>query len=255
MSLYIETQGRGDDVVLIHGWGIHGAVWQQVATDLAQDFCVHSVDLPGCGGSAPIAPYTLDGLAASLAAAFPLPVHVIGWSLGGAVATRWALQQPDALRSLTLCASSPCFMQRDDWPHATPAATLAGFAASLSQDYLATLDAFLGLQVMGSRDGRTVLRTLQAGLAARAAPTAAILQAGLDILRETDLRAEVARLRCPLLLQYGERDRITPPAAGHWLAAATGGELVMHAGAGHAPFISHQAEFLAAQREFLAGLG
>ncbi|WP_223879017.1 pimeloyl-ACP methyl ester esterase BioH [Chitinimonas arctica] len=254
MSLYIETQGQGEDLVLIHGWGIHGAVWQRVAEHLADSHCVHIVDLPGCGDSGTITPYTLAGLAAALDQAFPLPVHVLGWSLGGAVGMQWALATPDKVRSLSLCASSPCFMQRPDWPHATPAETLQAFAASLADDYAATLDMFLGLQVMGSRDGRTVLRALQASLANRPAPQRQALLDGLDILRNEDLRPCVAELSCPLLLQYGDRDRMTPPAAGQWLEQAGNGQLVMHAGAGHAPFISHEAAFIEAQQRFLASV-
>lgn len=251
MSLYIETQGQGDDIVLLHGWGIHGAVWQRVAEALAENYCVHVVDLPGCGASAMREPYTLEGLAAAVDEAFPLAVHVLGWSLGGAIGLRWALSCPEKIRSLTLCASSPCFMQREDWLHATPEQTLQQFALSLGDDYDKTLAMFLGLQVMGSRDGRTVLRALQARLAERAAPQRAALMAGLDILRVTDLRAEVGQVDCPVLLQFGDRDRMTPPQAAHWLAENMEVELVIHEGAGHAPFISHEQAFLAAQRAFL----
>ncbi|HEY9103799.1 alpha/beta fold hydrolase, partial [Chitinimonas sp.] len=203
MSLYIETQGLGADLVLIHGWGIHGAVWQRVAEQLAQDYCVHVVDLPGCGSSEMVQPYTLAELARRLDEIFPLPVHVLGWSLGGAVGMQWALSQAGKVRSLSLCASSPCFMQRADWPHATPADTLASFARGLAGNYAGTLDMFLGLQVMGSPDGRQVLRSLKASLASRAAPNPAALMAGLDILKEADLRADVGKLACPVLLQYG----------------------------------------------------
>ncbi|MFC4160969.1 pimeloyl-ACP methyl ester esterase BioH [Chitinimonas lacunae] len=252
MTIHIDSDGRGDDLVLIHGWGIHGGVWQSVAERLAEDYCVHRVDLPGCGHSPMVEPYTLAALAAELAAAFPLPVHVLGWSLGGAVGVEWALSQPEQVRSLTLCASSPCFMERPDWPHGTPPTVLGQFASSLADDYAATLEMFLGLQVMGSRDGRAVLRALQGHLEARPAPSRAALFEGLAILRQTDLRPRMAGLVCPLLLQYGDRDRMTPPAAGHWLAEVTGAQLVLHQGAGHAPFISHQQAFIETQREFLA---
>jgi len=254
MSLYIETQGSGDDVVLIHGWGIHGAVWSRVAEALAADYCVHVVDLPGCGASAMQQPYDLPALAAALDDAFPLPVHVVGWSLGGAVGMAWAMAQPDKVRSLSLCASSPCFMQRADWPHATPAATLANFANSLADDYAATLNMFLALQVMGSKDGRAVLRALQASLAARPEPVREALMAGLEILQTADLRADVAQIACPILLHYGTHDRMTPPEAGQWLAQETGGQLLLHEGAGHAPFISHEAAFIEGQRVFLRTL-
>ena len=46
------------------------------------------------------------------------PASLVGWSLGGLAAMRWALDAPASLKSLTLVASSPCFVQRADWPHA-----------------------------------------------------------------------------------------------------------------------------------------
>jgi pimeloyl-[acyl-carrier protein] methyl ester esterase len=47
MSLHVETVGSGDDVVLIHGWGMHGGVWSDVRDALAAHYRVHVVDLPG----------------------------------------------------------------------------------------------------------------------------------------------------------------------------------------------------------------
>ena len=60
VPLFVHTQGRGPDVVLLHGWGLHGGVWARIADHLAADFTVHSVDLPGHGASAHPEDYTLD---------------------------------------------------------------------------------------------------------------------------------------------------------------------------------------------------
>ena len=51
MSLHIESIGSGAPLLLIHGWGMHGGVWDEVAQELAADFRVHRVDLPGYGYS------------------------------------------------------------------------------------------------------------------------------------------------------------------------------------------------------------
>ncbi|MDK2123754.1 pimeloyl-ACP methyl ester esterase BioH [Parachitinimonas caeni] len=252
MSLYIETIGRGDDVVLIHGWGINGAVWNRVAEALAHNHCVHIVDLPGHGLSAPVEPYSLPQMAAAFDEAFPLPVHVVGWSLGGAVAVEWALAQPDKIRSLTLTASSPCFMQREDWPEGTPADVLDKFANGLADNFQMTIKMFLGLQVLGSAHARPVLRELEKRVFSRGEPQREALMAGLEVIRDTDLRPHAAKLECPLLLQYGERDGMTSLSAGHWYAHHAGGRLVVHLGGGHAPFISHEADFVAELKAFLA---
>ncbi len=254
MDLQIETRGRGPDVVLLHGWAMNGSVWQAVARELENDFCLHIVDLPGHGGSklADDATLTLPAMVDAVDAAFPFPVQVVGWSLGGAVATQWALQQRDKVRSLTLVASSPCFMQRPDWQPAMARKVLEQFAAALQTDWQGTLKRFISLQAMGDASAREVTRELLADLFKHGEPKLAHLADGLNILRDTDLRAEVVKVDCPVLLQYGDRDTLTPLAAGMWLAnALPQAQFRLHHKAAHAPFLSHLADFVATQKQFL----
>ena len=44
MTLHIDTSGAGRDLFLIHGWGMHGGVWENVTQGLAQHFRVHAID-------------------------------------------------------------------------------------------------------------------------------------------------------------------------------------------------------------------
>ena len=76
MGLYVESNGSGPDLVLLHGWGMNAAVWGGFATELAPHFRLHCVDLPGHGASHACAPCTLDELADRLAAALPRRVAV-----------------------------------------------------------------------------------------------------------------------------------------------------------------------------------
>lgn len=255
MSLFIETRGHGPDVVLLHGWAMNGSVWTKVADALAQDFCVHVVDLPGHGKSEAVRALTLDSVVDELQTAFPWPVQVVGWSLGGAVATQWALRCPAQVRSLTLVASSPCFAQRDDWPCATTAETLNQFAANLLQDWQGTLKRFIGLQVLGDSSARQLARELTRDLLLHGKPNLQALEEALEILRATDLRARLPELSCPILLQFGDRDALTPLAAAQWLAQTLpAARYELHRGAAHVPFVSHLAPFIAAQRSFLLGV-
>ena len=48
-ALYFEVQGRGRDVVLLHGWGLNLRVWDELAEALARRFRVIAIDLPGHG--------------------------------------------------------------------------------------------------------------------------------------------------------------------------------------------------------------
>ncbi|MEO6118672.1 MAG: alpha/beta fold hydrolase, partial [Methylotenera sp.] len=48
-NLHIESTGTGPNLVLLHGWGMHGAVWQPLVKKLSKIFTLHLVDLPGMG--------------------------------------------------------------------------------------------------------------------------------------------------------------------------------------------------------------
>ena len=49
--MYKSVSGAGPDLVLLHGWSMHSAVWHDMADALADNFTLHLVDLPGHGQS------------------------------------------------------------------------------------------------------------------------------------------------------------------------------------------------------------
>ena len=53
MSLHVEYEGAGPDLVLLHGWAMHSGIWRDVRERLARHFRLHLVDLPGHGRSDP----------------------------------------------------------------------------------------------------------------------------------------------------------------------------------------------------------
>jgi pimeloyl-[acyl-carrier protein] methyl ester esterase len=83
-------------------------------------------------------------------------------------------------------------------------------------------------------------------------PTSQTLHKALNILLDTDLRSEVDRLRKPTLLIHGDRDTLAPVQAAHWMMQNLPmGYLRVMAGASHAPFLSHQEQFVEALIQFL----
>jgi len=253
MSLHVDVRGSGPDLVLLHGWGMHSSIWGGVHDELARDFRVHAMDLPGYGASPTCQPYDLQHLEQEVAQAMPARAGLVGWSLGGLVAQRLALNLPQRVARLMLVGSTPCFVQRPDWPHGIEAALLQSFAHDLERDYAATLMRFLTLQVRNGENVRTVLKYLRMALFARGMPSAEVLRAGLDILLENDLRAEIGKLVLPLSIVHGERDMLAPVAAARWLAAQVpGARLTLIADCAHAPFLSHPKVFLQEARAFFS---
>lgn len=243
MNCYVETQGCGPDVVLLHGWGLHGGVFGRLAAHLATRYRVHCVDLPGHGATPVSGRFDAAIVAANLARQFPEPVHVLGWSLGGLVAQHWAAQQPQQLRSLSLVATSPLFIRRTDWEYGQPEAAMRAVGAQLHDAFEATLKNFLALQMLGAPQARDTLKALNGQLFAHGRPLG--LLPALDCLLQADLRALAGAIHVPTALFFGARDRITPAGAGHWLQAQLpDATLHLFEQASHAPFLSHEQEFL-----------
>jgi pimeloyl-[acyl-carrier protein] methyl ester esterase len=231
------------DLVLLHGWGTHPVIWEPLLEHLPGDWRVHNLPLPGYAGARTVSPYRLEALAESLVPQLPDHALLVGWSLGGLVALSIALRSPERLRGLVLAGATPCFVTRPGWPHAVAPEVFAGFAQSLAQDYAGTLRRFLALQAQGSDSVSAVLKLLRQRLFDQPRPEGAVLEAGLEILQDTDLRGGLAHLALPLTLVHGAGDKLAPLAAARWLAQQVHGSRLHEIdGAGHAPFLSHPAE-------------
>src|SRR5664279_1549629 len=106
--LFYSIAGAGEPAVLIHGFGLDSAMWDAQWPVLQQRHRAIRYDVRGFGGSTvPGATYShsedLLGLLDFLGAR---PAHVIGLSMGGRLALRFALDHPDAVKSLTLIDSA-----------------------------------------------------------------------------------------------------------------------------------------------------
>lgn len=253
MNVHVESVGRGPPLVLLHGWAMHSGLFAPLLPRLVDRFRVHLVDLPGHGHSPTVSPYTLDTIAAAVAEAVSgiagraEAVTVLGWSLGGLVALRWALAAPEYVARLILVATTPCFVARPDWPHAMTETTLRQFGEELSASYRLTLQRFVALQVQGSDQPRAVLAQLRTQLFARGEPSREAMHDALRLLARTDLRSEAGAIPQPAFVVSGTRDTLVPPGAGEWLSRTLPrASFRLIPGAAHAPFLSHPDAFMSA---------
>ena len=252
MSAHVEIIGQGQPLVMLHGWGMHSGVWQPLIKKLSAQYMLYLVDLPGMGNSRPLEPYHLHALADEVAQVIPGVSDVLGWSLGGLVAQRIALNQPDRIRRLVLVGSTPCFVNKAGWDAGIEPSNFETFANNVNSDYKATIMQFLTLQCMKADDARGTLKQLRASFDTRPTPTQTTLQRALHILLESDLRDEVANIRKPTLLIHGDRDTLAPVQAAHWMMQQLPhGFLRVISGSAHAPFLSHSEQFTTALNQFL----
>jgi pimeloyl-[acyl-carrier protein] methyl ester esterase len=251
IMLHAETIGTGPDLVMLHGWSMHGGVLRDFAERLSTDFQVTLLDLPGHGLSPPLTDYSLERVTAALLAAAPANAHWLGWSLGALLALAVAERQPGRVRSLTLLAGTPRFTAHDGWPGVDPE-LLDQMAIDLERDYEGTVRRFIGMQTFGQDNARGLAKALQTRLAERPPAVGSALHGGLELLRDVDLRESLARFPGPVQALLGGRDRLVPRELGVQLNLLRP-DLVLHElpRAAHLPFLTHAEETVARISAFL----
>ena len=108
VEIHVETVGQGVPVVLLHGLGLSGAVWNRVRDGFGPGYQLILVDLRGAGQTRELqrAELSLERWADDLGALLRvLEVHrpvLVGHSLGASIALKYALERPDDVRALVL---------------------------------------------------------------------------------------------------------------------------------------------------------
>ena len=110
--LYYEAQGQGETILFIHGLGSSTRDWDAQVGAFASAYRVITFDLRGHGRSdKPAGPYSIDLFASDavglLEALEVEAAHIVGISLGGAVAFQLALDHPALVKTLTIVNSAP----------------------------------------------------------------------------------------------------------------------------------------------------
>ncbi|HEX2584274.1 MAG TPA: pimeloyl-ACP methyl ester esterase BioH [Steroidobacteraceae bacterium] len=253
MSVYVEINGDGPDIVLLHGWAMHGGVFAEVASLLAKSYRVHNIDLPGHGRSdADKSIASLDQLTERIRPYVPQNAVVLGWSLGGQIALQLATCM--SLRALVLVSATPKFVADASWPKGMAPNVFAQFFARLHENIDTTVQDFLSLQVRGDVHAMQTLKSLRNSLIQHP-PDAQMLEAALTMLRDMDLRPLLSRIQVPTLLIAGEHDRIAHPAATQSTHSLMhNSQYIEIKRAGHACFLSHRDEFMTALNQFIAQL-
>lgn len=238
-----------DQWVFIHGWGSDSRLWAPLCERLPGDR--HFIDLPGFGAAAADA-FDLEAFLDRIAAQLPDNCMLLGWSLGGMIATQLAWRYPHKVRALITLATNAVFVVREDWPYAMAQSTFNQFLDDFQRDPQETWSRFCALQAMGDGNRKQVLKALRD----QAPPDAATLAAwrnGLDWLEQLDNRKALAQIRLPQLHLLGAGDALVPAACMQPMAdlVRANGRVELLTGLGHAPHLSNPAQVAAVIHSWL----
>ncbi len=239
MKINITTHGSGKPLVLFHGWGFDSQIWHSIVPSMSEQYQLYLVDLPGFG----LTPYMdWDKFKSQLLRQVPDSFALIGWSMGGMVATRLAIEEPTRVTHLVNIASSPRFIKDAKWP-GVDMQVFSAFYDNLACDPANTLEQFIKLQTQGHAVPVTP-STIR--------PSMAGLREGLELLVNWDLRQPLEVINTPACFMFGRLDAITPRTTLSAMQASYPDfQYVLFPKAAHIPFLSHPLQFVAALEGFL----
>jgi pimeloyl-ACP methyl ester carboxylesterase len=229
-QFYYRVAGSGLPLVLLHGYGTSGYMWQRTLPYLTSRRQVFMVDLPGHGRSRLTRPWQLREVAPLLATwlrqmQFP-PIALAGHSMGGAIAIHLTAHAPELVEGLVLVNA-------------------AGIPLRAKLPALATRSVHSLLQPGGGYPWPLVRDILRR-------PRLRLLWQAARQMQESDFRAELATITVPTLILWGERDVMLPLALGRELSTALPhATFISLPNCGHRPPISQPVEFSRLVLEFL----
>jgi pimeloyl-ACP methyl ester carboxylesterase len=266
--LHYATSGTGEPMLLIPGLGMDHTYYRLGAPVLSRHLQVLAVDPRGIGRSTKSPPpYGVEGWADDFAVMIDQlgfgPIHVLGSSLGGAMALALAQRHPDKLKSLIVVGG---FSELDRATELNFRLRLRLIEKLGMSDEVAD---YMGLwtltrKFINSDAGYAIMRANQANIRANSAESySAFIEALLKWGRcqpgqehEAKFTTLLGSIEGPTLVVTSDNDHLIPRELSELIAARiSGAKLVVMPGAGHIPFMEQPEQVVRILLDFVAGLG
>ena len=240
---YLERQGQGPVVMMIHGFSANKDTWLRFADYLPEDYRLIAPDLAGHGDSGTAGSYDLEKQADrlhALAEKLGLPgFHIVGNSMGGAISVIYASKYPEQIKSLTLIDAagldgadkSEYFQMLDQGVNPLIATDKASFEVRM--DMVMEKPPMLPWPLRPALIRQTVAR------ADLNKEIFADMIATRERMSEAEFGAQIdANVEMPVLIMWGEKDRVLDVSAvetfRRYLPQA---EVKIFEGIGHVPML------------------
>jgi pimeloyl-ACP methyl ester carboxylesterase len=254
-TLNYEISGDGEPLLLIMGTSGSTLLWGELASRLAQTHRVIAFDNRGLGGSdrgtGPISVASLAEDASALLEAIEVPrAHVLGWSLGSAIAQELALAHPDQVASALLYAT---WGRCDGFQRSVLSALRLPYVHRDMESALAASGIAFSPQLLDHPDFAQMLEPmLPAFPQTEGQMQVTVEQWDADLVHDSLDR--LGAISAPTLVVVGEQDLLTPPWQAKKVADAIPGaryEFVTGPGSSHGLHIERPEDLTKIVTDFL----
>ncbi len=261
-DIYYQDLGKGQPVVLIHGWPLSHQMWEAQVNALTEaGYRCIAYDRRGFGDSGrPAGGYDYDTFASDLN---DLMIHLdlrdaalAGFSMGGGEVARYLGRYGSARvsKAMLLGAVPPFLLKTPDNPEGIDRSVFDGMLDGVKKDRIAFLEQFFPNfynYEPGSKSTSADLIAFSKWVAWGASPLAT--QECITAFGTTDFRKDVKAITVPTLIVHGDADRIVPinVSARRSHKMITGSQLEVLKGAPHGFAATHAAQLNTFMLDFL----
>lgn len=215
VNIYVEDVGQGRPVIFLHGWPLDSRMFEYQYMRLpAQGFRCIGIDARGFGKSdAPWDGYTYDRYADDVRAVIDAlgieDAVLVGFSMGGATAVRYAArhQGHGISKLLLLGAAAPSFTVRDGVPDAMTVEELNEQIIQPTLEDRPKMVTAFGKMLTYKKPSASSSDWVE--MVAFQSSAVGTLRAA-EMLRDEDLRDDLAKITVPTAIFHGEKDEICP---------------------------------------------
>ena len=252
---YLEG-GQGPTVFMIHGFQSNKDIWMRFAGKLTSKYHVIAIDLPAHGDSNILMDksYTITEQASRVATIMDAlkldqPVHVMGHSMGGAIAFTLAANYPKHVKTLALINSAGVISPQ-------PSQLSRELAQGNNPLIVRNADDYRRMLAFTLSEPPYIPAPMLATLTREAISREAIatqIFGQLDIKLSPPAPEVLARIKAPTWVLWGDQDKVIDVSSTQifqkWLPRS---ELTILKGVGHAPQIERPKEMATAYQAFLS---
>lgn len=219
VKLYVKDYGKGEPVILIHGWPLSNEMWEyQIDFLVENNYRVIAYDRRGFGKSSqPYNGYDYDTLTDDLKEIIEQlqleNVTLVGFSMGGGEVVRYfsRYEGKGVKKAVLISSIIPFLAKTEDNPEGRPKEKGDATAAAIKEDRIGFLDnfgkIFFGINIINKPLSTPLLEYFR-NLCALASPRATLKCA--ESLNNTDFREELQTIKVPTLIIHGNDDKNVP---------------------------------------------